>query len=154
MMRLTSTGSAMPAASAVARATCTGPWRSTGWPSACATLSPRRSPSRAPYAAAFFLSVAWVILGLLVGASYFGSDLKSAFSQGVHPALFALAAGIALPVLVSRIIGAGRVHTIEVLAAVAVGAVIVARLHGRTEGWKIALGILAAFVLYSVVLHA
>ena len=65
----------------------------------------------------------------------------------------ALMAGIALPVLVSRIISVGRVHTLEVLAAAAVGAVVVARLHGRVEGWKIALGILAAFVLYSVVLH-
>src|SRR6188474_1733192 len=64
----------------------------------------QRRPSRAPYAAAFFLSVAWVILGLLVGASYFGSDLKSAFSQGVHPALFALAAGIALPVLLFYVV--------------------------------------------------
>jgi hypothetical protein len=27
-------------------------------------------------------------------------------------------------------------------------------LHGRVEGWKIALGVLAAFVLYSVALHA
>lgn len=65
----------------------------------------------------------------------------------------ALAAGVALPVLVSRIIGVGRAHTIEVLAAVAVGAVIFARLHGRVEGWKVALGLLAAFVLYSVALH-
>jgi PTS system mannose-specific IID component len=65
----------------------------------------------------------------------------------------ALAAGFALPVLLSRIIGSGRAHTVEVLAVVAVGAVVLARLHGRVEGWRIALGILAAFVLYSVALH-
>ena len=65
----------------------------------------------------------------------------------------AVAAGIALPLLLSRIIGAGRAHTLEVLAAVAIGAVVLARLHGRIEGWRIALGLLAAFVLYSVVLH-
>ena len=65
----------------------------------------------------------------------------------------ALAAGFALPVLLSRIIGSGRTHTVEVLAAVAVGAVVLARLHGRVEGWRIALGILTAFVLYSVALH-
>ena len=61
--------------------------------------SMQRRPSRAPYMAAFFLSAVWVILGLVVGASYFGTDLKQIASQGVHPTLFALAAGIALPVL-------------------------------------------------------
>jgi PTS system mannose-specific IID component len=65
----------------------------------------------------------------------------------------AIAAGVALPLVLSRIIGSGRAHTVEVLAAVAIGAVILARLHGRVEGWRIALGVLAAFVLYSVALH-
>ena len=61
--------------------------------------SMQRRPSRAPYMAAFFLSAVWVVLGIVVGASYFGTDLRAIASQGVHPTLFALAAGIALPVL-------------------------------------------------------
>jgi hypothetical protein len=61
--------------------------------------SMQRRPSRAPYMAAFFLSAVWVLLGIVVGASYFGTDLKAIASQGVHPTLFGLAAGIALPVL-------------------------------------------------------
>ena len=61
--------------------------------------SMQRRPSRAPYMAAFFLSAVWVLLGIVVGASYFGTDLKAIANQGAHPTLFALAAGIALPVL-------------------------------------------------------
>src|ERR1043166_5382162 len=60
----------------------------------------QRRPSRAPYMAAFFLSIAWVALGLFIGVSYFGGDLRGLATQGAHPALFALAAGIVLPVLV------------------------------------------------------
>src|SRR5437764_1903962 len=61
--------------------------------------SMQRRPSRAPYMAAFFISAAWVVLGVIVALSYFGTDLKSIASQGVHPGMLALAAGIALPVL-------------------------------------------------------
>jgi hypothetical protein len=38
-----------------------------------------------------------------------------------------------------------------VLAAVTVGGLIFAQLHGRAEGWKVALALLAFFVLFSVV---
>jgi PTS system mannose-specific IID component len=65
----------------------------------------------------------------------------------------ALVAGVALPLALYRIIGAGRALTGGALAAAAVGAVVLARLHGRVEGWRIALGVLAAFVLYSVARH-
>src|SRR4051794_26107390 len=61
--------------------------------------SMQRRPSRAPYMAAFFLSAVWVLLGIVVGLSYFGSDLRAIANQGVHSTLFALAAGICLPVL-------------------------------------------------------
>jgi len=50
--------------------------------------------------AAFFLSIAWVALGLFIGASYSAGDFRSLTAQGAHPTLFALAAGIVLPVLV------------------------------------------------------
>jgi len=65
----------------------------------------------------------------------------------------ALMAGIALPLALYRIIGEGRALTGGVLVAVGAGAVLLARLHGRVEGWRLALGVLAAFVLYSVGLH-
>src|SRR5712671_2336732 len=51
--------------------------------------SMQRRPSRAPYMAAFFISATWVVLGIVVGASYFGTDLRAITSQGVHPTLFA-----------------------------------------------------------------
>ena len=38
-----------------------------------------------------------------------------------------------------------------VLLTIVVGCVILVQLHGRIEGWKLALGVLAAYVLYSVV---
>src|SRR5262249_16940007 len=62
--------------------------------------SMQRRPSRAPYTAAFFLSVAWVVLGLFIGASYFGSGGKQVPGTRAYPPLFGLAAGIVLPVLV------------------------------------------------------
>lgn len=62
----------------------------------------------------------------------------------------AFAAGVALPVSLWRIIGPGRALLGAVLAAVVVGTFAIAQLHGRVEGWKLVLGILAVFVLYSV----
>ncbi len=44
--------------------------------------SMQRRPSRAPYMAAFFLSIAWVALGLFIGVSYFGTDLRGAYEPG------------------------------------------------------------------------
>jgi PTS system mannose-specific IID component len=63
----------------------------------------------------------------------------------------ALLAGIALPLAVYRVIGVGRGLFEGVLVAVALGGVLLARLQGRgAQGWQVALGVLAAFVLYSV----
>ena len=56
----------------------------------------------------------------------------------------------ALPLAVERVIGPGRALLGGVLAVVLVGTVLLARLHGRVEGWRVALGLLAAFVLYSL----
>ncbi len=63
----------------------------------------------------------------------------------------ALAAGIALPVAAQKLLGEGRVLLGGVLAAVALGALLVTRLQGRFEGWRLAIYVLAAFLLYSVV---
>lgn len=63
----------------------------------------------------------------------------------------ALVAGIALPVAAQKLLGEGRVWLGGVLAAVALGALLVSRLQGRFEGWRLAIYVLAAFLLYSVV---
>jgi mannose PTS system EIID component len=63
----------------------------------------------------------------------------------------ALLAGIAIPLALDRIIEPGRALLGGVLLATAAGALLLTRLHGRTEGWRIALGVLALSALYSVV---
>lgn len=62
----------------------------------------------------------------------------------------ALLAGLALPLALVRVIGAGRALLGAVLIGVTLGAFMLARLQGRAEGWRIALGVLAAVVLFSV----
>ena len=61
----------------------------------------------------------------------------------------ALVAGVALPLAVRGVIGPARGALAAVIAAAALGAVVLARLHGRVEGWRIAVVALAAFILYS-----
>jgi PTS system mannose-specific IID component len=63
----------------------------------------------------------------------------------------ALLAGLAIPLALDRIIEPGRALLGGVLLATVAGATLLARLHGRTEGWRIALGVLAVSALYSVV---
>jgi hypothetical protein len=48
------------------------------------------------------------------------------------------------------VIGPGRALFGVVLGAVALGGFVLGRLHGRAEGWKIGVGLLVLFVLYSV----
>jgi PTS system mannose-specific IID component len=62
----------------------------------------------------------------------------------------ALIGGIGLPLALDQVIGPGRALFGIVLGAVALGGFILGRLHGRAEGWKIAIGLLVLFVLYSV----
>jgi PTS system mannose-specific IID component len=64
--------------------------------------------------------------------------------------LAAVATGFAIPLALSRTIGPGRVLLGGVLAFVVIGAVILVRLQGRIEGWRLALFVLAAFALFSV----
>jgi len=63
----------------------------------------------------------------------------------------ALATGIAIPLALGRIIGPGRNLIGGVLVAVAVGALVIVRLQGRIEGWRLSLVLLAAFALFSVI---
>jgi PTS system mannose-specific IID component len=58
--------------------------------------------------------------------------------------------GIALPLAVDEVIGPGRALLGGVLISVLVGAAVLGRLHGRAEGWRTALGVLAVFALISV----
>ena len=87
-------------------------------------------------------------LGLHV-ASALGNPVLRQGPQYIAQAA-ALLAGFALPLALYRIMGPGRGLFGVVVVAVVIGAVILARLHGRAEGWRIALGVLAAFVIFSI----
>jgi mannose PTS system EIID component len=63
----------------------------------------------------------------------------------------ALATGIAIPLALGRIIGPGRNLIGIVLVAVAVGALVIVKLQGRFEGWRLSLVLLTAFALFSVI---
>jgi mannose PTS system EIID component len=68
----------------------------------------------------------------------------------------ALLAGIALPAALARVIGPGRDMEgmiYGILLVTALGSVTLARLHGRVEGWRASMVVLAAFVLYAVAQH-
>jgi mannose/fructose/N-acetylgalactosamine-specific phosphotransferase system component IID len=94
--------------------------------------------------------------GLRVG---FDKGLRVADSLG-HPllrrgpqyvgAVAALLAGISVPLTARRLIADGRALTITVTMIAIVGGALLARYGERAEGWKLALAILALFVLYSV----
>ena len=62
----------------------------------------------------------------------------------------ALILGLVLPLALFRLIGPGVKLIGVVLAVVAVGGTLLVRMRGRVEGWRVALVVLAAFVLYSV----
>jgi len=59
--------------------------------------------------------------------------------------------GIAIPLALGRIIGPGRNLIGILLVAVAIGALVIVRLHGRVEGWRLSLVLLTAFALFSVI---
>jgi len=62
----------------------------------------------------------------------------------------AFLAGLGVPLAMMRIIGPGRTFLGIVLAGAAVGAVLIVRVHGRIEGWRLALGVLVLLALFSV----
>lgn len=64
--------------------------------------------------------------------------------------LAAFAAGLGVPLALMRIIGPGRTLIGLVLAGAALGAFLIVRFHARVDGWRLALGALAALVLVSV----
>ncbi|MDB4871209.1 MAG: system mannose/fructose/sorbose family component [Gemmatimonadales bacterium] len=105
------------------------------------------------YNAGHLLLRAW---GLHIGLSR-GLNVASAlgnpvFRQGPQyiGSAAALVAGIALPVALERVVGPGRVFAGGIVGAALIGILLLARLRERADGWRIALGVLAVFVLYSV----
>lgn len=62
----------------------------------------------------------------------------------------AFMAGLGVPLALMRVIGPGRALLGIVLLGAVAGAWLIVRLQGRIEGWRLALGVLAALVLYSV----
>ena len=100
-----------------------------------------------------FLLRAW---GLRIGLAR-GLNVASALGNPVlrqGPFYIACAAafvgGIALPLALQRITGPGRAVVGGIIVAAVIGILLLARLRERAEGWRIALGVLAVFVLYSV----
>ena len=113
--------------------------------------------------------VLWVFLGLY-NLGHFGLrlwGLRTGWNHGLRVAsslanpvlrngpehigrLAALATGFAIPLALYRVIGPGRVLLGGVLTSVLVSALLFVRLHGRIEGWRLSLFILAAFALFSV----
>lgn len=69
---------------------------------------------------------------------------------GVLAALAAFVAGLGVPLAMMRIVGAGRALLALELIGALLGAVLIVRLTGRVEGWKLALGVLFGFVLWAV----
>ncbi len=60
-------------------------------------------------------------------------------------------AGISIPLVLHRIIGPGRGLFAGVVGAAVAGGLLIGFLKERAQGWRIALGVLAVFVLYAVV---
>lgn len=69
--------------------------------------------------------------------------------QVIAPAA-AFAAGLGVPLAMMRIVGPGRTMLAVIMLGAAVGAYLIVRLHGRLEGWRLALGVLATLILVSV----
>ena len=96
---------------------------------------------------------AWGLhIGLSRGLNVASSLGNPVFRQGPQYIgnAAALVAGIALPVALERVVGPGRVLAGGIIGAALIGILLLARLREQAEGWRIALGVLAVFVLYSV----
>lgn len=105
------------------------------------------------YNAGHVLLRAWGLhVGLARGlnvASALGNPVLRQGPQYIGSAT-ALVAGIALPIALQRVVGPSRALVGGIVVAALVGLLILARLRERAEGWRIALGVLAVFVLYSI----
>jgi PTS system mannose-specific IID component len=105
------------------------------------------------YNAGHILLRAWGLrIGLSRGlnvASALGNPVLRQGPQYIGCAA-ALVAGVALPLALQRVAGPGLGLVGGIIGAALIGIVLLARLREHAEGWRIALGVLAIFVLYSV----
>jgi PTS system mannose-specific IID component len=62
----------------------------------------------------------------------------------------AFTAGAAFPLALVRTIGPGRVLIGAVIVAAVLGTLLIVRLHGRVDGWRLALFVLGVFALFAV----
>jgi PTS system mannose-specific IID component len=62
----------------------------------------------------------------------------------------AFTAGAAFPLALMRVIGPGRVMIGGVIVAALLGTLLIVRLHGRIDGWRLALFVLGLFALVAV----
>ncbi len=62
----------------------------------------------------------------------------------------ALVAGLTLPLALQRVAGPGRVMAGGIIVVAFIGILLLARLREHAAGWRVALGVLALFVLFSV----
>lgn len=62
----------------------------------------------------------------------------------------AFAGGLGVPLAMMRIIGPGRTVLGLVLLGAALGAFLIVRVRGMAEGWRLALGLLAALIIFAV----
>ena len=100
----------------------------------------------------FFLRAWGLQIGLSRGlnvASALGNPVLRHGPQYIGSAA-ALVAGLALPLALQRVVGPGRVLAGGIIVAALLGILLLARMREQAEGWRIALGVLAVFVLYSV----
>jgi len=63
----------------------------------------------------------------------------------------ALAAGICIPLAARAVIGGGRFLSAAIILLAIGGGVLLARFGERVQGWRLSLGILTLFVLFSVI---
>jgi mannose PTS system EIID component len=106
------------------------------------------------YNAGHLLLRAWGIqIGLSRGLNVASALANPVFRKGPQyiGSAAALLAGVALPLALQRVVvGPSKQLTGGIIAAAVIGILILAGLRERAEGWRIALGVLAVFVLYSV----
>jgi PTS system mannose-specific IID component len=96
---------------------------------------------------AWGLQVGWT-RGLAVASALGNPVLRRGPAHVARAA--AAAAGIAIPLTAAHVIGGSSTLVALVLAAAAAAAVVLIRLHGRVEGWKLSLVLIALFALISV----
>jgi PTS system mannose-specific IID component len=105
------------------------------------------------YNAGHFLLRAWGLhIGLSRGLNVAPALANPVFRRGPQyiGSAAALVAGVALPSALHRVAEPSKQLTGEIIAVALLGILLLAGLRERAEGWRIALGVLAIFVLYSV----